>query len=273
MGDRAADSESDAVARLRQLIIRLRGKDGCPWDREQTPEDAAGYLLEEAHEVAGAIAERDHLEATAELGDLLFQLTFLARLLEEKGFSTHPNDLATRAHDKMVERHPHVFGNVNLEKSEEVERAWQRRKLEEQSGRPGSILDGTPRSLPALLQAQRIGQKAAGLGFDWLEPTAVISKIEEELSELESELESPSQAALEEELGDLLFATVSLARHLQVNPELALQRACAKFRQRFSAIENQLAELDPSLAPEDRLEAMEALWQGVKRDEKRAIEE
>ncbi|TNF74424.1 MAG: nucleoside triphosphate pyrophosphohydrolase [Acidobacteria bacterium] len=258
------ESQQDHLDRLSKLVARLRGPDGCPWDREQTLADVRAYLLEEAHEVAGAIDEQDPVELKVELGDLLFQMVFAVSLAEEEQAFTFA-EVVEGAESKMIARHPHVFGDEELADSGAVREAWERRKLD--SGDPDtSLLAGVPASLPALLAAYRIGQKTAGVGFDWPGPVEVLAKLEEELEELRQELaaEEDSSDAVTDELGDLLFTLANLARHLGVDPEAALARANQKFRRRFAAMEGAFRDQGRSIG-EATLEALEAAWQQAKR--------
>jgi nucleoside triphosphate diphosphatase len=260
------------LARLLALVERLRAPDGCPWDREQTLADLRAYLLEEAHETADAIDRDDWDGLASELGDLLFQVAFLTTLAGERG-EFAPHEPLQRVFAKMVDRHPHVFGDAEAADARAVRQSWERRKLgeREQEGR-GSLLDGaTSASLPALVAAYRLTQKAAGVGFDWPDADAVLDKLHEELDEVRAEMRgaAPDAAAkerLRDELGDLLFAVANLARHLEVDPEAALARANLKFRRRFAAVEHGLAARGRSLAEAD-LEEMDALWEAAKRDE------
>lgn len=258
------DSRRDQLQRLSELVARLRGPDGCPWDREQKFSDVRAYLLEEAHEVAGAIDQQDTLELQRELGDLLFQLVFVSRLAEEEGAFTLA-EVVEGVESKMIARHPHVFGDEELPDSRAVREAWERRKLD--SNDPGtSLLSGLPASLPALLAAYRLGQKTAGVGFDWPGPVEVLQKLEEELEELRAELvgDDHDGEAVSDELGDLLFTLASLARHLGVDPEAALARANQKFLRRFTAMEEAFREEGRSLGAAT-LEELEAAWQQVKK--------
>jgi MazG family protein len=263
-----------SLAVLVDLVRRLRAPDGCPWDREQTLVDVRAYLLEEAHEVAAAIDEGSLERIAGELGDLLFQLVFVAELTAERG-GADLGRIATAVREKMVERHPHVFGGETLTTAAQVTRAWESRKAR-RKGEAESILDGVPPSLPSLLAALRMTQKAAGVGFDWSDVSGVLDKIGEELGELRDALantfaqserrdvETPPE--VEEEVGDLLFAVVNLARHLDVDPEGALARTNLKFRRRFASIERQLALRG---VPLDRAGAtvLEELWERAKRRE------
>jgi MazG family protein len=246
---------------LLDLVERLRAPDGCPWDRQQTLADVRAYLLEEAHELAGAIDGGDWEEIADELGDMLFQAAFIGRLAEEAGAFTIA-DAVARVHTKMVARHPHVFGDEVLADAEAVRQAWERRKLKEKGGRE-SLFSGVPGSLPALLAAYRLTQKAAGVGFDWPSAAAVLDKADEETAELRAALAAGDKDAVREEVGDLLFTLANLARKLDVDPEAALAGTNRKFRRRFAQIEERLAARGKTAA-EASLEEMDALWEEAK---------
>jgi nucleoside triphosphate diphosphatase len=248
------------LARLLELVARLRAPDGCPWDREQTLADARGYLIEEAHEAAAAAAAGDWDALAGELGDLLFQVAFIARLGEESG-ALDPGELIGRIHAKMVARHPHVFGGESARTAEEVLAVWERRKLTAESGR--SLLEGVPQSLPPLVAAYRMTQKAAGVGFDWPDAVAVLEKLDEELAELRAEIAGGDRATVRGELGDLLFTAVNLARKLGVDPDGALAETNAKFRRRFGHIEERLATEGRTLA-DVGLAELDRLWEAAK---------
>ena len=250
------------LARLLELVATLRGPGGCPWDREQTLADARGYLIEEAHEAAAAAATGDWDDLAGELGDLLFQVAFLARLGEEAG-ALDPETLIDRIHRKMVARHPHVFGDEAAADADEVLAAWERRKLREDGGR--ALLAGVPDSLPPLVAAYRMTQKAAGVGFDWPDARAVFEKLDEETAELRAEVErgEVDREAVAGELGDLLFTVVNLARKLGVDPDAALAGTNAKFRRRLGAIEERLGEEGRTLADAE-MEELDRLWEAAK---------
>ncbi|HYU31748.1 MAG TPA: nucleoside triphosphate pyrophosphohydrolase [Thermoanaerobaculia bacterium] len=249
------------LQKLLDLVARLRAQDGCPWDREQGLADVRAYLLEEAHEVAGAIDSGDWGELAEELGDLLFQVAFIGRLAEEAGaFSV--SQVVDGVYQKMVARHPHVFGDEVLADAEAVRQAWERRKLKEEPGR-ASLLAGVPGSLPALLAAYRLTQKAAGVGFDWPDADAVLVKAEEEIEELRHALAEGDEGSVREELGDVLFTLANLARKLAVDPEAALAGTNRKFRKRFSQVEEGLAAQGKTAA-EASLAEMDALWEEAK---------
>lgn len=264
------------LRRLLDLIARLRAPDGCPWDRRQTLVDLRAYLLEEAHETAAALDSGDRSELAGELGDLLFQVAFIARLAEEEGSFTAAEAI-DRVHDKMVARHPHVFGPESdgddgarrPADAAAVERAWERRKLDE-TGEDRSLLAGVPASLPALTGAYRMTQKAAGVGFDWPDATAVLAKVDEELAELRAEIGAIREDAarggtrrVAAELGDLLFTVANLGRKLGIDPEAALAGTNAEFRRRFAHIEVRLAA-DGRRPDDSSLAEMDALWREAK---------
>jgi nucleoside triphosphate diphosphatase len=247
---------------LLDLVERLRAPDGCPWDREQGLGEVRAYLLEEAHELAAAIDGRDWREIAGELGDLLFQVAFIGRLAAEAGAFDVAGAI-DGVRRKMVARHPHVFGDEELADAAAVRAAWERRKLQEEPGR-ASLLGGVPVSLPALLGAYRLTQKAAGVGFDWPDAAAVLAKAEEEIGELRRALAAGAVQAVREEVGDLLFTVANLARKLEIDPEAALAAANRKFRRRFEHVEKGLAARGRRLG-EATLAEMDALWDEAKR--------
>lgn len=254
------------LARLLALVERLRAPDGCPWDREQRLGDLRAYLLEEAHETADAIDRGDWEALASELGDLLFQVAFLTTLAVEQGRFA-PHEPLARAFAKMVARHPHVFGDDKLADAAAVRQSWEQRKLRERAaGDGGSHLDGAASpSLPALVAAYRLTQKAAGVGFDWPDAGAVLAKIDEELDEVRAEMAAAAgKERLRDEIGDLLFAVANLARHLDVDPEAALARCNLEFRRRFAHVERGLAARGKSLA-DATLAEMDELWEEAKR--------
>ncbi len=257
------------LQKLLDLVARLRAPDGCPWDREQSLGDVRAYLLEEAHETAGAIDSGDWEEIANELGDLLFQVAFIGQLGQEAG--TFDLSQAIEAvHAKMVARHPHVFGSEedrnSLGDAQAVREAWERRKVKKDPGR--SVLAGVSASLPALLSSYRLTQKASGVGFDWPDAASVVEKVDEELAELRSALGGGAnpvdRKAVQEELGDLLFTLANLGRKLDLDPEAALAQANLKFRRRFESIEAGLAAAGKSPA-DATLAEMDALWHEAKR--------
>jgi ATP diphosphatase len=251
------------IDRLLAIMARLRDPvQGCPWDREQDFATIAPYTIEEAYEVADAIERNDMRGLKDELGDLLFQVVFHARMAEEAGLFGF-DDVAKAITDKMERRHPHVFGDVEISSVAAQNEAWEAHKAAERqaSGGAESVLDGVALALPALLRAAKISRRAARIGFDWPNARAVIPKLAEEIAELEAELDQGADAAVvEEEMGDLLFAAANLARKLDIEPETALRRATAKFERRFRRVETLAAER--GIGPD--LDALEALWQEVK---------
>jgi len=272
--DESEDLAATDLARLVRLVARLRAADGCPWDREQTLPTVRAYLLEEAHETAAAIDHGAPDALRAELGDLLFQAAFIARLAEESG-AFELGDAIEHARAKMIARHPHVFGGEELATAAEVREAWERRKLREEGNGRASLLDGAvAASMPSLLAAYRLTQKAAGVGFDWPDAAAVLDKLDEELAELRAELrgeEPPSGDRLErvrDELGDLLFTVANLGRKLDLDPEAALAGTLIKFRRRFAHVERELAARGRPLG-EATLEEMDALWEEAKASDPR----
>ncbi|HVT18814.1 MAG TPA: nucleoside triphosphate pyrophosphohydrolase [Thermoanaerobaculia bacterium] len=257
-------AETADLQKLLELVARLRGPGGCPWDREQGLAEVRAYLLEEAHEVAAALDGGDWREIAAELGDLLFQVAFIARLAEEAEAFRLPQ-VIDDVHAKMVARHPHVFGGEALADAQAVRDAWERRKLREEPGR-GGLLAGVPSSLPALLAAYRLTQKAAGVGFDWPAAAAVLDKAEEEIEELRQALAAGRREEVVEEVGDLLFTLANLARKLEVDPEAALAGTNRKFRTRFARVEQGLADQGRNLA-DASLAEIDALWDEAKQAE------
>ena len=243
----------------------LRDPDsGCPWDLQQDFSTIAPYTVEEAYEVADAISRNDLEGLRDELGDLLFQVVFHARMAEEKDAFDFEAVAATIC-DKMVRRHPHVFGSAEERKKGPQKGAWHRIKAAERSGNGDtSALDGVAKALPALKRAEKLGKRAAAVGFDWPDPSGPREKIDEELGELSAALHSGHMADATEEFGDLLFAVVNLARHLKIDPEEALQAANRKFEQRFRSMEKDIAASGQPLADLD-IEALESRWQATKK--------
>ena len=254
--------------RLVDLMRRLRAEDGCAWDREQTLESLRPFVIEETYEVIDAIDRGDPDALRDELGDFLLEAVFLAQISAERGDFDIADSLRAIG-DKLVRRHPHVFGEQSGDGSapnaDQVRRQWEQIKAEEQqaAGRPPSVLGSTPESLPALLRAYRLGKRAATVGFDWTDATGAGAKVAEELAEVAEAQASGGAAEVEEEIGDLLFAAANLARHLDVDPESALRAANRKFSARFTALEARLAERGVALR-DATLDEMEAEWARVK---------
>lgn len=254
--------------RLVGIMARLRSPEGCPWDRQQDFGTIKPYLLEETYEVLDAIDARDWRALAEELGDLLLETVFFAQMAsEQKLFSIE--DCLDRINEKLVRRHPHVFGTGMADTAEDVKRRWDEIKAEERQEKDESgqgLLDAVPRALPALVEAMQIASRAAGVGFDWQNADQVLEKLNEELAELASARTAAApRERLEDEVGDLLFVLVNLARFLRIDPEQALRKTNAKFRRRFTYLEEKLLERGKSLA-EASLEEMEALWQEAKGD-------
>ena len=254
--------------RLLDVMIRLRAPDGCPWDRVQTRTSLKPYLIEEAYEVLEAIESGHSAPLQEELGDLLFQVVFHARLAEEQGEFTTA-DLLRQLIDKMVRRHPHVFGDASVGTAAEALAQWEAIKQREadERGQRRSILDGVPRALPALVRAQRVQSKAARVNFDWPDARAAWTKVEEEIREASEALASGDAHRIREELGDALFSLVNVARLATLDAEEALHGAIEKFRQRFTDMEAELAARGTSVsavAPDE----LERAWNAAKAEER-----
>ncbi len=265
------DDVLSAEAELRRLLsIMAALRDpatGCPWDKEQTFDTIAPYTIEEAYEVADSIARRDFASLPDELGDLLFQVVYHARMAEEAGHFAFA-DVARAISDKMIRRHPHVFGEASARDAATQTAAWEVQKSAERAARRETgTLAGVPVGLPALTRAAKLTNRAARVGFDWPDAAAVLDKLDEEIGELKAELPGADPARLTDEVGDLLFVLANLARKLNLDPEACLRHANDKFSRRFNAMEQRLAREGRDLKGET-LTAMEAAWQVVKRDEK-----
>ena len=272
-----------AFAKLTAVMARLRAPGGCPWDREQTHSTLRTYLIEEAYEVLDALDSRDDSKFAEELGDLLLQVLFHAQIAaEDRRFSI--NDVIREIHDKMIRRHPHVFGNVKAKTSAQVLRNWELLKKQERQSKNsqapaeaglarrsdsegGSLLDGVPHTLPALLEAFQLTRKAARIGFDWPNVEGIFDKLHEESAELREVLhKKDSPERVESELGDILFVAVNLSRFLSVDPEIALHKASAKFTRRFREMEKIAREQGTTLAEIPRPQ-LESLWDQSKQRE------
>jgi MazG family protein len=269
--------------RLVALQARLRAPNGCPWDREQTHATLRTYLIEEAYEVLDAMKSGDDAKFANEMGDLLLQVVFHSQIATEEGRFTVA-DVIREVHEKMVRRHPHVFGEKRARDAAEVLRNWEQIKAEERAGAQGqqeqgdlerkeqrkSLLDGVPRGLPATMEGLQLTRKASRAGFDWDNAAGVFEKLREEFAELLRASDEKDGAKMEEEMGDLLFAAVNLARFLQVDPEIALKNANAKFARRFREMERRSAENGQAFADIARAEK-EKLWNDAKRAERRML--
>jgi MazG family protein len=247
-------------------MARLRGPGGCPWDREQTLESLRGFVLEETYEVLDAIDRGDHDALRGEIGDLIFEGVFLARIEEDEEHFSVADALRT-INAKLIRRHPHIFGDTagTVSTPGQVLEQWEQIKAREQqdAGQRRSLLGGVPKALPSLLRAHEIGSRVAAVGFDWAKTTDVVAKIEEEVAEVRRAVESEGTARTAEEIGDLLFTIASLARQLGIEPESALRKANEKFSARFEQVEQAL-EARGSSVHDASLEEMEAEWQRLK---------
>jgi tetrapyrrole methylase family protein/MazG family protein/ATP diphosphatase len=269
LSEQAGQSYPALVAIMRRLLA----PDGCPWDREQDYRSLRRYVLEEACEVIDAIDTGDMAGLKEELGDLALQVVFLAELARKDGLFG-PDDVVHAIVEKLVRRHPHVFADTRAEGVEEVLDNWERIKAQEKRDR--GVLDGVPRALPALLRAQRMGEKVSRVGFDWPDGRGSRAKVEEELGELDQAIEGADKARVEAELGDLLFALVNLARHHGVDAETALRGTADRFAKRFAHVEGRVKELhggwprggDEKPGPGIPLEVMDGYWEEAKREER-----
>ena len=262
-GGKAMKSSRTAGQEFQKLVGimgTLRSPGGCPWDRRQDVRSIVDYFLEESYEATEACLSGGPDAAAEELGDILMEVVFLARIFEERGrFSV--TDALGRINRKMVDRHPHVFGGSRVTGAREVVDEWQRRKLREKDR--ASVLDGLGGNVPALLGAFQIGQRVSACGFDWPDVSGALEKVREEIGELEEAVRASKRKAVEEELGDLLFALCNVARHVKVNPEIALRRANRKFTGRFKKVEQKLRKKGRNPAASTLLE-MDGIWENVK---------
>ncbi len=248
----------DAFNRLLDIMDELREK--CPWDKKQTLESLRHLTIEETYELADAILDNDLEEIKKELGDVLLHIVFYAKIgSEKKAFDIA--DVANSISDKLIDRHPHIYGDVEVENEEEVKQNWEKLKLKE--GKK-SVLEGVPKSLPALIKASRIQDKVAGVGFDWEEPHQVWEKVQEELTELNEEIEKRNQENIEKEFGDVLFSMINYARFINVNPENALEKTNKKFINRFQYIEEAAKKAGKNLS-DMSLTEMDIFWNESKK--------
>jgi MazG family protein len=256
--------DSEAIQRLLAIMERLRAPGGCPWDREQTLRTLRPYVLEETYEVLEAIDAEDVRAHREELGDLLLQIVFQARLREEEGAFGFA-DVADAISDKLVSRHPHVFGDVQVADAQAVLKQWAALKREEKRARGGgeSVLEGVPREMPALARADRLTEKASRIGFDWPDAAGARAKVDEELRELDEATARGDREAIEHELGDVLFALANFSRKLDVPPEEALRGTIGRFVARFGHVERELARRGVPHG-EATLAEMDALWDQAK---------
>lgn len=268
------DSSHDGIARLVEIMVRLRTPDtGCPWDVEQTFQSIAPYTIEEAYEVVDAIERNNMDDLRDELGDLLLQVVFHSRMAEEENLFTI-NDVAQSISEKMIRRHPHVFSDRHMESAEAQTLAWEDTKAQERAAKAlnrgdeeDGILDGVPVTLPALSRALKLQKRAARAGFDWADSGLVLQKLREELDELNDELAKarPVPERLEDEVGDLLFTCVNVARQLGIDPETALRHGNTKFEKRFRRLEHNI-RIQGNRVQDSTLETLEDAWQQVKQE-------
>ncbi len=283
LAEKYAADERFTLDDLRKIMAVLRTPEiGCPWDAEQTYASIAPYTIEEAYEVADAIQRRDFYDLRDELGDHLFQVIFYAQMASEEGRFT-VDDVIDRVAQKMVRRHPHVFGDAEARARGAFPGMWDGIKAEEaaakraatgesatpSSEQPGHLLDGVPLALPALVRAEKLAKRAAKVGFDWSNPKPILNKLREEIAEFEAELEAGHAGNMEDECGDMLFVIANLARRLNIDPENALRQANAKFERRFRHIENRVRESGREFQ-HVTLEEMEVFWNEAKAIEKAA---
>jgi len=262
-GEEAQAPAAEALQRAAAIMARLRAPGGCPWDREQTFDTIKRHTLEETYEVFDAIERRAWPDLKDELGDLLLQVLFYAQMASEAGYFDL-RDVAENLSAKLIRRHPHVFADTVATDSDAVLRNWEQIKVEEKKSKPAacSLLDDIPRSMPATLEASKLGSRAAKVGFDWPNTDGLFDKLAEETAELHAEIARADTDKIEAEFGDLLFTTMNLARHLNVDAESALRRSNAKFRARFASMERVSggAEQLKSMSPDD----LERLWSQAK---------
>ncbi|MCP4147007.1 MAG: nucleoside triphosphate pyrophosphohydrolase [bacterium] len=236
---------------------------GCPWDRKQTPHSLREYVLEEAHELVEAIDMESAKKQKEELGDLLLQIVFLSRLNQEKG-NFDIRDVVDTISEKLIKRHPHIFGDTTVQSAEEVKQNWE--KIKKKDKKSASILSDYPAKMPALSHAKRVAEQASSVGFDWDDPFKALDKVEEEIEELKVEIRDGNKEKIEEEIGDILFAVANVSRLTHINPEFALKKANDKFVSRFRYIEEQLKEQKKDI-DEASLDEMESIWQEAKKSE------
>jgi tetrapyrrole methylase family protein/MazG family protein len=251
----------EKFARLVEILDILRSEKGCPWDREQDEKSIANYFLEEVYEAVEALDVLDYSSLVEELGDVMMEIVFLARIAKEKGNFTMA-DILEGINKKMIRRHPHVFGEGRVEDSAEVMQTWNQQKQQEKER--DSVLDGMTKTSPALLTSFMIGIRVSSFGFDWSQPMDVFHKIKEEVAELEEAVQRKKKEEISAEIGDILFSVVNLSRHLDVNPEIALRTANQKFIRRFRFIEDKLKQKGMELR-EASLEEMDRIWEEAKK--------
>ena len=251
---------------LVSLSKYLRGPDGCPWDKEQDLQTLKSFIIEEAYEVIQAIESEDRDEIIEELGDLFFQVIFAAQISSEENSEEQKfniDDIINQLHNKLVRRHPHVFGEHKAKNAEEAVKSWQSEKLKEKK-RKRTLLE-IPANMPALLRAQRVGEKASNVGFDWQSPADVLDKIEEEIAELKDEIKKGNKDGREQEWGDIVFSIVNLGRHLKIDGEPSAHKSINKFAHRFAKVEDKAKEQGKQIS-ELTTEEMDIIWDEIKSD-------
>ena len=268
--EKELNSAPTQVQKLSKLIEILRSEDGCPWDRKQTTQSMTGYLVEEVYELVEALESGNTADILEEMGDVLFQVLFLAHLFQETG-AFDIEKVAERNISKMIGRHPHVFGDATANTAEDVRKQWREIKQHEKKSADPSILDTIPRKLPALMRAYRISERAAGCGFDWDDIYGVMNKVEEEWSEFKVEFKEqegrpePEKKRMAMELGDIFFTLVNVGRFLRIHPETALSDATRKFEKRYREMEKKLAKEGETVESVSR-EKLDRLWEVVKQE-------
>ncbi|MFC1467716.1 nucleoside triphosphate pyrophosphohydrolase [Verrucomicrobiota bacterium] len=254
---------SEPITELRNILRQLRAPNGCPWDQKQTLDTLKPNLIEESYELIDAIESKDYSKIREELGDVLLQVVFQSQICEEE-HQFDLNDVIKEVSDKLIRRHPHVFGDVDVKDADQVLKNWDAIKRQEKGeDKPSSILEGVPRHLPALQKAHQVQKRAARAGFDWPELTGVVEKLEEEIEEVKEAIAEQDESKIIEEMGDMLFSAVNLSRFLGQNPEEVLNQNIAKFTRRFQALEN-IVHVSGKQFGELSLDEMEAIWQQVK---------
>jgi tetrapyrrole methylase family protein / MazG family protein len=268
MSDSGNSNARRGIEGLREIIGRLRGEGGCPWDREQTLETLKQYLIEESYEVLDAIDSKDPARHAEELGDLLLQVLLQAAIRKEKGEFSF-DDVVEGLSEKLVRRHPHVFGDVKVSGTKDVLKNWEAIKSGEKKAERKSVLDGIPRHFPALHRAQKAQSRAARVGFDWVELKDVIAKVDEEVEETKQAISRHNAGRIRDEIGDLLFSIVNLSRHQNINAEECLDAATNKFAGRFRQVEQRVMKEGRKLS-DCSLAEMDAHWEAVKNEERQS---
>lgn len=257
----ASKMAGEKFARLVEILDVLRSEKGCPWDREQDEKTITNFFLEEVYEAVEALDSYDYSSLAEELGDVMMEVVFLARIAKEKGNFTMA-DILEGINNKMIRRHPHVFGKKREENSARVRETWNKQKQQEKERE--SVLDGVTKSSPALLTSFMIGARVSSFGFDWSQPMDVLHKVKEEVAELEEAIQKKKKEEISDEIGDVLFSLANLSRHFDVNPEIALRKANQKFIRRFRFIEDMLKQKGKELR-EASLEEMDRIWEEAKK--------